>query len=84
MHGKYDGSAVKTFKNGVQVGTISASGSIGNYDTINGLGIGDKYQTGQPFNGIVEEVRISDIARSDAWIKADFYNLVAHELVTFA
>jgi len=34
------------------------------------------------FNGLIDEVRISDIARSDAWIKAD-YNSGANTLLTY-
>lgn len=33
------------------------------------------------YNGIIDEVRISNIARSDAWIKADDYNLRTNSLI---
>lgn len=39
-------------------------------------------QSGRFFNGTIDEVRISNIARSDAWIKADDYNLRLNTLIT--
>ncbi len=36
------------------------------------------------FEGEICEVRYSDIKRSDAWMKAGYYNLVDHSLTTIA
>ena len=42
------------------------------------------YFTGKYFKGTIDEVRISNIARSDAWIKADDYNLRQNNLITIS
>lgn len=49
----------------------SGDSMVGNNMTHLGSRIGSETMYG----GIIEEVRISDIVRSDAWIKADDYNL---------
>ena len=67
-------------------GILSNSGT--NLQTLNQTGvlIGKKIYNGtvqydQPFNGLMNEVRLSNIVRSDAWIKAESLGL-KNSLVT--
>lgn len=64
----YDGSKMRLFIDGVQTDSLSLSITIGN--AANNLVIGDWYSTGRNFNGIIEEVRVWNIARTAAEIQA--------------
>jgi hypothetical protein len=52
------------------------------------LAIGRRYDTANGvidhFEGIINEVRISNIPRSSSWRKADYYNLKENNLVSFS
>lgn len=71
------------FENSTLKDTNSNTGDVGTETEMNRLGAqggtADFY-----FNGIIDEVRISNIARSDAWIKADDYNLRQNNLITIS
>lgn len=71
------------FENSTLKDTNSNTGGVGTATERNRLGaqggVADFY-----FNGIIDEVRISNIARSDAWIKADDYNLRQNNLITIS
>jgi Concanavalin A-like lectin/glucanases superfamily len=71
--GTYDGGTERIFINGSDNADTSVSGSIG-YSTadlfINGAA--DGTQTGQ---GMTDEVRISNIARSAGWINFEYHNM---------
>ena len=72
--GNYSGSLFNLFRNGVEVSSSSLSITIDGYNGVDGLGIGDKYQTGQPFDGAIDELRIASTSRSQAWISAEYIN----------
>jgi len=68
----YDGTSLRAYKNGDLVsgpnpGPFTTS-------TQSNLNIGYDYSNGIYFHGQIDEVRISDIARSDGWIKASYNN----------
>lgn len=74
LAGVYNGSSIKLFVDGVLTAERPGSGAIqtNNVDvTISG------FQKGTArFRGVISEVRISDIARNDDWIKTGYRNLV--------
>lgn len=71
--GTYDGSTQKIYINGALNQQQARSGSIvtNSFD----LAIGENLeQTGRHWDGMIDEVRISDTARSLEWIKAEYNN----------
>lgn len=71
-------SALKVYLNGTNESVGVASGvGFGSdvYNTLNLGRIGD-YTSGVYLRGILDEIRISSVARSAAWIKADSNNLI--------
>ena len=75
---------VGTYNSNGLVGDLFANGvketlSVDNYDTMAGatnsfaIGVNDPTNP-YFFPGIIDEVRVSDIVRSDAWIKATYYS----------
>jgi len=81
---RYDGTNLKCYINTVDEGTemgleysIGRSGLVLGYG-LNLFGWGERY-----FDGIIDEMRISDIDRSAAWIKATYYSN-CNDLVTYA
>jgi hypothetical protein len=59
--------------NGSQVGSVSASGSV-SYAGTGRFRIGTNSVGGEIANGVVDEVRISNIARSAGWIATEYNN----------
>jgi len=74
---------MQLFQNANSVGTFGV-GAINQSDV--DLCIGKRNYTGaeEYTQGTIDEVRISNIARSDAWIKADDYNLRQNNLITIS
>jgi len=81
--GVMNNTAVELFKNGASLTTDTVtSGNIewngGTYND-NGNYIGQFLRgaasAGQFYDGVMDELRVSTVARSDAWIKADYYTL---------
>jgi hypothetical protein len=69
--GTYDGAQIKLYINGSQVGTpTSVTGRIAS--TSDACYIG-RYTTPY-FNGTMDEVRISNVARTPAWIQTEYSN----------
>ena len=68
----HDGTNLRLWINGVQdfAGTINIS------STATGFRIGDS-PTDDPFRGVIDEVRISDVVRSSDWIKAQYKSMNA-------
>lgn len=67
-----NGTAIKIFKNGLKIDDIT-TGAGG----INSLGIdicGANWTSNRHFGGLVDEVRFSNVARPDAWVKATYYS----------
>lgn len=69
--GVYTGTQVKVYINGVLIGTEDAIGSLTPGDGVV-VNIGDNPTwTGRFFNGMIDEVRIWEVARTDAEIQAN-------------
>jgi hypothetical protein len=61
----YDGSMLRLFVDGAQVNAVATTGPIGNYDSVNGLGIGSGGSgTRAAFDGVIDEVAIYDTVLS--------------------
>jgi hypothetical protein len=74
LAGVYNGRAIKLFADGVLVGERSGSGALQTNNVTVTIG---RLSGGAPrFRGIVDEVRVSNKARSDDWIKTEYQNLV--------
>ena len=72
--GTYDSSSLKIYVDGVLKNTAAYLGSIYTGDT-GSLFIGwDDGFGGRYFNGAIDEVSISNIAYSDAWIKTSYHS----------
>ncbi|MBN2421941.1 DUF2341 domain-containing protein, partial [Candidatus Woesearchaeota archaeon] len=76
--GTYNSSYLGYYIDGVLVDEVSFTGGIGDYDGIDGLGMGDKIDTGQEFTGDIDEVRISDVPRTLDWINMS-YQIVSNQ-----
>jgi len=76
----YDGAVANWYINGNSIGSFTHT-----YNTLSDyLTVGKLEESGQSyFNGLIDEVRISNVARSAAWIKAD-YNSQNNTLLTFS
>ena len=72
-----NGTSVKLFQNGIKYVDTTTSLNIPSKE----LRLGQHNSTLEYANGVMCEVRISNIARSDAWIKADDYNLRTNTLL---
>ena len=66
----WDGTTVRTYVDAAADVTGSLSGTLNNSDTV--LAIGAYSSVNNFFEGILDEVRISNVARSVDWITADF------------
>lgn len=73
LTGTYDGATQTLYKNATSLASLTFAITIGDYATY-GLGIGDKAQTGQPWGGPVDEVRIASSSRSVSWIGTEYNN----------
>ena len=75
--GTYDGSQVVPYLNGVAGPAASLSGPI-DYGTSQDLTIGARspyaINSSEGWNGLIDEVRISSVARSADWIATEFNN----------
>ena len=71
----YGSGSQKLFINGVQNVAQSVSGSIG-YGTSQDLAVGENtpYSPCCPWDGLLDEVRISSVARSADWIATEYNN----------
>ena len=74
LAGVYNGKGLKLFVDGVLVAERAAAGPIQTSDV--DLAIGRIANGAARFKGSIHEVRISDVARSDDWIKTAYRNLV--------
>lgn len=72
----YNGSAFNIYFNLAAYST-SPGVTLGNYDGTNGLGIGGRYDgnTSQAFLGSIDEVRISNVARTAGWLNTEYYTV---------
>lgn len=68
---RYDGSAVQIFLNGASDGTTSVSGATDSHASwrVASVDVGSEL-----FTGNIDEMRVSNVARSDSWILAEYNN----------
>ena len=67
----FDGSTLKQYQNGSQISTKDVSGTVRDLNAPIYFGI-HRPTDQNNWNGMMDEVRISSIARSAAWIKASY------------
>jgi beta-galactosidase len=73
--GVYNGRTIKLFIDGLLVGERSGSGAIQTNDVDVAIG---RIQDGVGrFQGVIDQVRISALARDDDWIKTSYRNLIS-------
>ncbi len=71
----YDGNYIKFYEDGSQKGSShSKSGTISTSSSVS-VAIGANPDEYGPFDGLLDEIRISNIARSIDWITTEYYNL---------
>ena len=85
----YDGSDMRIYQDAVQVADTSKTGTISADNSVNvALGNQPPFAGDRRFDGLITEVRVSNIARSPEWIQTannnygesfDFYSLGAEE-----
>jgi hypothetical protein len=69
--GTYDGATVKVYLNGTEEGSAPYNGGI--WDSQSNLLIGRKnIGWADAFDGMIDEARVYNTAKSVAWIKADY------------
>jgi hypothetical protein len=68
----YDGSTIRVYLNGSEEGFWSES-SLTSPSSSN-VQIGRQSSSGRPLDGIIDEVRVSDMARSADWIQTEYNN----------
>ncbi|MCK4614481.1 MAG: DUF2341 domain-containing protein, partial [Thermoplasmata archaeon] len=79
LAGRYDGSNCYAYVNGLQVGTDTLTGNI-----VTGTAVysGRRSDT-RRYEGDMDELRVSNIARSAEWIKASYYS-ESNNLLTYS
>ncbi len=73
--GVYDGTSSKLYKDGVLVGSKPVTDTIGYAKKHNSFTIGGANWGQYSLNGKIDEVRVSNIARSANWIKAQYKSM---------
>ncbi len=73
--GKCNGSNAYVFINDEQKGLGSQTGSVQDTNSEIQVACRSSNDSTRYMNGLIDEVRISNTARSDAWIKATYYSL---------
>lgn len=68
----YDGSDVRLYDDGVQEGITASSGNAGNGGA--NLAIGSNNGLGEYFQGLIDEARVSTVARTSNWVWACHQN----------
>ncbi len=70
----YDGSNMKIFKDGVLLGTTDKTGTISTSDTVSDLIGANPPDIYEVWDGTIDEVRVSNIARDSNWIDLSYEN----------
>jgi hypothetical protein len=74
--GWWDGTTLKLFQDSASVGTpIALSGSVDSVSDELGIGATNIGASGDAWSGLIDEVRISNVARSTSYITATYNNL---------
>jgi hypothetical protein len=74
LSGTYDGSSLKIYENGLHVGSEMATGNLSTPSTDLYVGYAYSGAANQWMHGVIDEVRISNTARSQGWISAEYTN----------
>jgi hypothetical protein len=70
--GTYDGTLMRMYLNGAYERSTSQTGSLVSQSSPATIGVfADSYS---PFDGLIDELRVSDICRSADWINAEYNN----------
>ena len=72
LTGTYDGSNMRAYLNGVQVGSAAQTGNLDSSTSV--VMIGGRLDLGRFFPGMIDEVRVADVARSSGWIQTEYNN----------
>lgn len=71
--GTFDGSNVRVYRDGVLKATTAKSGSL--YDSTAKVVIGSSQESsGNRFPGVIDEVRVANVARSASWLLTEYNN----------
>jgi len=85
----YDAGDVILYVNGTEVGNGTITSSIDNNHNV--LGLGNNNDGGQPWTGLLDELRVSKVTRNSSWIAtsfntmsdpADFFSLGPEEITS--
>lgn len=68
----YDGSSIRLYVNGVQTGSTPKTGNLQATSRNVRIGGRDTGSLGEFFHGAIDEVRVSSVARSADWIRAEW------------
>jgi len=74
----YDAGDVVLYVNGSVVGSGTIAGSIDNDHAV--LGLGNDNDGGQPWSGLLDELRVSCVARSGGWVNTSFNSMSVPDL----
>ncbi|UCD13565.1 MAG: DUF2341 domain-containing protein, partial [Thermoplasmatales archaeon] len=70
----YDGNYMKVFNDGIELGDKTTSGAVAVNDTVS-VWIGSNPPNDyRPFNGVIDEIRVSNVARNSSWISTSYNN----------
>jgi hypothetical protein len=73
--GTYDGTSMRLRIDKTEVGSVAQTGNI--QQDVRGVAIGNQpLGTLSSFDGLIDEVRVSSIRRSDAWLDTEYNNQV--------
>lgn len=68
----YDGAMLRLYQNGVNVAEVARSGLVNQGNSIVVVGSNDDGVNDRHWDGIIDEVRLSSVARSADWLATDF------------
>ena len=70
----YDGSYIRIYKNAQNIGTYSKSGAVNSLAQIVVIANNDNIPNDRYWNGKLDEIRLSNIARSTGWLLTEYNN----------
>lgn len=79
--GVYDGTTQSIYVNGTLANSQSVSGTI-SYDAAGRFSIGANSAAGEVTDGVIDEVRVSNVARSADWIATQYSMMTAGGFLT--
>jgi hypothetical protein len=72
--GTWDGTTMRVYFNGAQENFAPKSGTITQYNDQSDIGFGSAGGGGNYWNGRLDEIHVSNIARSADWITTEYNN----------